>query len=412
MSEASGGSWLGRAIVILIVWVVLAGLAYGAYVGINALSGGGSASAGSDNDTGPGPDGSQDASTTVDTDLPEIEIGIAYGTEKRRWLEAALKAWEKTQAGKTITVNLIGMGSLEGARAVTGGDERIHVWCPASSMYRGVFERDWELTKGVSPIASEHVLALTPMVFVMWDERHDAFVQKYQAVDFRSIGQALDEPAGWQAIANEPNWGVFKFGHTHPNKSNSGLMTLVLMAYDFHDKSRGLAMADILDPEFQAWMTKTELGVSGLISSTGTMMRDMVLRGPSQYDAVMVYESVAIDFLKNAEGRWGKIRVVYPPRNMWNDNPYYILDTEWSSDEHRKAAKVFLDFLMSRPIQELALSHGFRPGNTDVPVRFPASPFEKYAEYGLNVDLASVCENPSPEVLTNLLQSWVRSVPR
>ena len=70
-------------------------------------------------------------------------------------------------------------------------------------------------------------------------------------------------------------------------------------------------------------------------------MREMVLKGPSSYDAALVYESVAIDYLKNAEGRWGPIHVIYPEYNIWNDNPYYILNASWSSDDQRKAAQHF-----------------------------------------------------------------------
>ena len=51
------------------------------------------------------------------------EINVAYGTEKQQWLEAATAEFEKT-AGRGITVNLHGMGSMEGARAVLEGPSR------------------------------------------------------------------------------------------------------------------------------------------------------------------------------------------------------------------------------------------------------------------------------------------------
>src|SRR3974377_1638850 len=50
-----------------------------------------------------------------------VELGIAYGTEKQRWLEWAVQEFAKTRDGKRIKVNLIPMGSLEGADAVLGG---------------------------------------------------------------------------------------------------------------------------------------------------------------------------------------------------------------------------------------------------------------------------------------------------
>ena len=107
------------------------------------------------------------------------------------------------------------------------------------------------------------------------------------------------------------------------------------------------------------------------------MMRDMVLRGPEPFDALFVYESVVIDYLKSAEGRWGELRVVYPQHNMWNDNPYYILDAPWSSADQRKAAGAFLDFLLSEPVQKQSLEHGFRPGNPEVPIKFAGQPLRR-----------------------------------
>src|SRR5580704_4131553 len=102
-------------------------------------------------------------------------------------------------------------------------------------------------------------------------------------------------------------------------------------------------------------MASLESGVSGLSDSTGNMMRDMVLRGPSSYDALFVYENVAIDYLKNAEGRWGELRIAYLKRNIWNDNPYYIVDAPWSTPEQKKASEAFLDFLLSEQIQKQSL---------------------------------------------------------
>ena len=342
-------------------------------------------------------------------DSAPVEIGIAYGTEKQRWLQWAVEQFATTKEGKNIKVNLIGKGSLEAAQAILAGDQKINVWSPASALYEDVFAQEWQIKNNKPPFTRKEALALTPMVFVMWAERYDAFVAKYKEVSFLTLSQALKEPGGWDAIAHKPEWGLCKFGHTHPNQSNSGLMTLVLMAMDFHKKSRGLAMKDILNTDFQAWMNGIEAATTGMSNSTGNMMRDMVLRGPSSYDALCVYENVVIDYLKSAEGRWGELRVAYPRQNMWNDNPYYILDAPWSSAEQRAAAGVFLDYLLSEPVQRESLKHGFRPGNPTVPVKFAESPFVQYARFGLQIELSNVGEPPKADVINNLLASWQRS---
>ncbi len=97
-------------------------------------------------------------------------------------------------------------------------------------------------------------------------------------------------------------------------------------------------------------------------------MREMVLRGPSQYDCLLIYENLAIDFLGAAKDRWGELHVDYPEPNIWNEHPFYILDVPWSNARQRTAATAFLKFLMSEPIQKRAArtwlparqSRGFR----------------------------------------------------
>jgi hypothetical protein len=302
------------------------------------------------------------------------------------------------------------MGSLEGAQAILAEDDRIHVWSPASALYKDVFVQEWEVKHGGDPIVREEPLALTPMVFVMWKERYDEFVKQYGEVSFQTVSQALSEPGGWETIASKPEWGLFKVGHTHPNQSNSGLATLVLSAYNFHDKSQDLTLEDIVDVGYQEWMRTFESGVSGLSNSTGNMMREMVLKGPSSFDALIVYESVAIDYLESAEGRWGRLQVEYPRLNMWNENPYYVLDVPWSGEEHRAAAEEFLEFLLTEPVQRQSLVHGFRPADPVVPVRDADGPFAEYQPFGLQVEMTTVVEPPKAEVLNNLLASWQRGV--
>ncbi len=346
-----------------------------------------------------------------------IEIGIAYGTEKQTWLEWATKEFAHSDDGRAIRVNLIPMGSIEGAHAVLDGDAHIQVWSPAARIYRETFERDWAAKWGPKwkekPIVKEELLALTPLVLVMWKTRYEAFIVKSPTVSLWTIDCAMRAKTGWGAIAGRPEWGHFKFGHTHPNQSNSGLSTLILLAYEFLQKKSGLTVEDIMSQGLQDRLSEFESGVSGLSHSTGDMMKEMVLKGPTSYDGLMVYESVAIDYLAKAEGRWDQLQVIYPKYSLWCDNPYYILNTPWTTPAQRRAAATFLAFLMSAPIQARALDHGFRPGNPEVPVRGERSPFTRYAKNGLSVELPEMCAVPSAEVIENLTQSWKRhSAPR
>lgn len=139
-----------------------------------------------------------------------VEVGIAYGTEKDQWLKWAAQEFARTPQGKNIRINLIPLGSLEAAHAILAEDKRIHVWTPASSLYKEIFIQEWQLNHGNIPILREEVLALSLMVFVMWKERYEAFLTRYPAVTFRTLHDALRERTGWAGIASKPEWGVFK----------------------------------------------------------------------------------------------------------------------------------------------------------------------------------------------------------
>ena len=127
-----------------------------------------------------------------------VEINVAYGTEKQQWLEGATAEFQKTSAGRSIKVNLHGMGSMEGARAVLDGPKPIpfQVWSPASSAYRDAFEQEWRAKHANKPILKSDNLALTPMVFVMWEDRREAFIKKYSKPSFQTVSQAMGEQGG------------------------------------------------------------------------------------------------------------------------------------------------------------------------------------------------------------------------
>ena len=115
-----------------------------------------------------------------------VTLGVAYGTEKKQWLQWAVGEFAKTEAGKHITIKLIPMGSVEGAKAVLAQDKRIDVWSPASSLVEPLLSDPWEREHGNSPILSDAPLALTPMVYVMWEDRYQAFAAKYGDLNWKT----------------------------------------------------------------------------------------------------------------------------------------------------------------------------------------------------------------------------------
>src|SRR5262245_59093670 len=126
----------------------------------------------------------------------------------------------------------------------------------------------------------------------------------------------------------------------------------------------------------------------------------------------VIYESLAIAQIANAQGRWGDLRVYYPQLTIWADNPGSVLQAPWVTDAQRAAGGQFLAHLRSRPVQERALAFGFRPADPEVPIKVPGAdnPLVSLARYGLRTDLPPVAPTPDGAVVRNLIMLWTRLV--
>jgi ABC-type Fe3+ transport system substrate-binding protein len=368
---------------------------------------------------GPESSGAGSASTSKSATPAEVtEISFLYSTEKKEWVEAAAAAFQKENP--SIKVNLLGRGSLEAAVAILDGREKPTVWSPADSAVLRMLESDWATEPARGPLFAStgddapQPLVITPLVFVVWEDRASVLLKANdgKAVSWKTIHKAVASDQGWPAIGGKPDWGFVKLGHTDPTRSNSGLQALLLASFEYYNKRSGLTVGELLDPRYQEWIKQLEKGVSKFETSTGTFMMDMVRFGPSKYDIAVVYESLAISQIANAQGRWGNLKVYYPPLTLWSDHPAAVLQAEWVTPKQKEAARQWLAYLRSRPVQERALTFGFRPADPAVPIKTQeaANPFTRLAEHGILVDVPPVAEVPEGPVVRNLLTMWSRVV--
>lgn len=346
-----------------------------------------------------------------------LRIGVLYGTEKERWLKAAVEEFHRRRP--EIGVDLKGLGTIDSVRAVAEGREKPVVWSPADEVALNLLDHEWttahgapivDRTEGVAP----EPLVLTPLVMITWEDRAKALAAagKGDPTDWYVVHALATDPRGWLGLSAPAEWGFVKPGHTAPSASNSGLQALILMAYGYHKKRAELVPADILNPGFQKWMREIETAVGRFGTSSGTYMREMVLYGPSKYDLVWNYESVAISDMTAAQGRWGNLAVFYPKPTLWSNHPFAVLKADWVTPEQRAAALELRAFLLSAEVQTQALESGFRPANPEVRLvsTDPQSPWNRLKPFGVRVDVPAVAESPSGEVTRLLLETWRRVV--
>ncbi len=348
--------------------------------------------------------------------LPELKVQVVYATEEGEWMHAAAErfnAEERVLNGQRIVVELTPMDSGEALIQIKDGRLQPTAWSPASMLWVNALNDEWQVSHATDLVMrvgqyQATPLVLSPMVFVMWEDRAQAFTQALDDVDWDTVQQAVAAEEGWRALGGDPNWGQVKFGQTDPVYSNSGLVAVTLATYDYYGKTRGLSVGDITTSGYKAWILPLWRSVVGGYDRTSAdLMANMLRYGPSTYDVIMVYENLVAATMKNAPGRWGaELRVYYPQLNLWNDHPFCVLLAEWSSADQKDAALVFQRFLLSEEIQQEALRYGFRPANVDVPVinQDPENPFNLYQDQGLEVKIPRInlVEVPSGDVIREL----------
>jgi hypothetical protein len=354
---------------------------------------------------------------------PDIEISVVHASSLNRWLEAAAEQYNKAEnkvEGRKVKVRLISMDGVEAMTKIGKGELTPTVWVPESTALlfstneelRAKTGRDVFLTSGEY---QRRVLVSTFLVWVMWDDRAQVFVNKYPQVDWDTIYTLVTDQRGWAGVGGDANWGYPKFTIADPNSATSGLISLVQASYFYHKKVRDLTSADVLDSGYQKFLkdilnTVVDFGTG----TSANIVNEIILFGPSRTDAALVEESSYIQSIQHAQNRWGKLDIFYPSVVLWLDYPYAIYVSEQSTAVEKDAALAFQKFLVAEPQQKAALKLGFRPGSPDIAVTGPDSPFTQFQDSGIRAQLprGTAARLPDRSVWITLQQFFNRSARR
>ncbi len=357
----------------------------------------------------PAPD-TNSSSTGAAAQKPQgkVKLVIAYGSEKKTWLEEQIAEFEKqaktTKSGRLIDIEAKAMGSGEAAQAIVSGSIKPHVYSPASGLYIPLLNNAWTQASGRNKTLCPpgEALVLSPIVVAMWKPMAEALGWPQKAIGWSDLLKVNADPKGWGALGH-PEWGRFKLGHTHPEFSNSGLQAVLAEAYAGAKKTRGLTSQDLDAAATQKFISSIEQTIVHYGKSTGFFSDKMLTRGPSYLSGAVLYENLVIESYRKRAGAPFPVVAIYPTEGtFWSDHPYAVLDAEWVGAEERDAADVFLKFLKDKPAQGRALALGFRPADPSIAIGSPISP-----DFGVDPkEPQTLLEVPDASVLEKLLQVW------
>lgn len=309
-----------------------------------------------------------------------VYILMLTADTKAEWVETVTETFNadksKTTSGKTIIVEVVEQGSpSEAQQAVLDGKIKPVVWSPGDISWVDSANQSYE-RKGLGVLVSGECprIVYAATGFAMWQPMAEAMGWPDTPIGWSDIVDLATNPDGW-AKYGHPEWGQFKFGHTHPEHSTTGFSILASLAYASLDMTEGLTPELVWSEQVIRDFHTMELNTFHYGTSTRVIMNQMAERGPSYLHAVSGSETAVLannKYVPAPDDKLFPYVFIFPSEGtFWSDNPFCILETEWVSDEQREAAQIYRDYLLAPEQQDIAIDIGLRPANPDVPLRCP-----------------------------------------
>jgi Ca-activated chloride channel homolog len=326
-----------------------------------------------------------------------LHVTLPYSPEKEKLLAPLIKrfnAERHTSGGRTVVVDASVVASGEVETKIAKGTLRPTMWSPASSFWGRLlnYEADRRLVPDDNPS-----IVRTPLVIAMWEQLADGYGYPERKLGYKELSELAT--GGWAAVG-KPEFGAFKYVHTNPDFSTSGLSAVSASYYAAAGKKEGLTEADVA--RSRAQVRRLERSIVHYGDTTSFISEEMRKHGLGYAAAAAMEETTLIDFNRSA-GDGDRLVAVYPEEGtFFSDNPLITLQGDWVSAEQREAAKTFGAFLAKEITPETAGAEGFRPADENTP---PAGLVT--AAYGVDPqEPRRVLRVPEPRVLAKLKAAW------
>jgi Ca-activated chloride channel family protein len=345
-------------------------------------------------------------------DAPDgpFELEFVYGSEKEKWIAEATQAFNDTRPtiqGQPFVVKHKPMGSGDTVDELIRGTTKAHLISPASSAYLDLGNA-WARARGQADLVGgkRQNLVLSPVVIAMWRPMAEALGWPATPLGWQDLRDLARAPDGWGSKGH-PEWGPFKFGHTHPESSNSGLCTLLCEVYAANPGKNRLEVKDVEAADTAAFLKDLEQSVVHYGDSTGFFAKKMAKGGRKFLSAAVLYENLVIESYGKKDKGADELVAIYPKDGtLWSDHPVAVVERPWVKPWHREAAQQYVDFLRGKEQQQRAVDkYGFRPDNVEgVLIRSPID--SAHGADPNKPDRSMLREPPEPEVMTACIKAW------
>jgi len=340
--------------------------------------------------------------------LPGIsrQIVVVSGTELEEPLRALQPRFAEQYPHIDLELQFQGSQDIVNNYVDDDNDFTPTVLIPASGELLGEVRDRWVAQNEGDPFHEEpRPIAKTMLVGIAWSERGTVLFPS-GSFDWARLNAAL-EAGTWEAIGGAAEWGSFDFVMTDPERSNSGQITLALMA---QAEAGTLSASSLSSPAVQDLAGLVKRSVYNPPRSTDILLQEFIARGPNDADVATVYESIALHRWEEAQTSQGKAYQIYYLNPTVETISTAAIARRNVDAGTAEAARQFLDFLTAPEQQAVFVQHGFRPANGGVNVQaVPGSPWSQSIPGAQVSPLGQIQPPPDAETVRELIRLWQRA---
>ena len=315
-------------------------------------------------------------------DIPDhrrLDLLFVFSSEKQAWVGSVTTRFNQRRLllpdGRVVQVIAVPAGSGEGVDEILAGRWQAHLFSPSSAVFVELGNQLSQTVAGGPLLGPTRVLLHSPVVIAMWRPMAEVLGGPRHDIGWNDLAALARGDVSWAGLGH-PEWGRFKFSHTRPEYSNSGMLALLAMAHAVDPPSDHLTPTHLAQPATAGFLSDLQRSVVRYGRSTGLSGGDLFTAGPGQLHAAILYESVVVEINRpTAPPLAYPVVAVYPREGTHDsDHPAGVVQRAWVSPAHRRAAEIFLDYLIAPAQQQEAWLFGFRPGD---PAASRTSPFDR-----------------------------------
>jgi len=331
-----------------------------------------------------------------------VVVDISSSNTKENWMDAVVAQFNaenhKIGSGETVFVRVTHVTSGGSQQDILNGKIKPTVWSPGDRSWVDGANVVWRDRTG-RPLVAEACpsTVYAPSGFGMWRPMAEALGWPDTPISWDDLVQLSANPDGW-ASKGHPEWGNFKFGHTHPAYSNVGLQMMTALVYSTLGTTGGLRTDDVYSEAVVDAFHFVEQNTWHYGIQSRTLMNTIVARGPNYLHGITTSEAETLktNLERGSELQFPLVFIFPAEGTFWSEHPYCIITADWVTEEQAEAAKIFRDYLLARPQQELAVDNFLRPVDETIPLHAPLS-IENGTDPRVTTNQVPALESPSAE---------------